>query len=164
MNRFIFIIVSALIMCGCSDKKVETDPIEIDVGNEMAFQDSVLNYMFELRIDHAEIVLAQMLIETSHFTSDVFKENKNMCGMKLPKQRPTTAIGVNRGHAVYKNWKESVIDIAIWQSIYGRRLTRDEYLKMLEKNGYAEDGSYIKTINNKIKSESRKLNSNKGLE
>jgi hypothetical protein len=74
--------------------------------------------MMEIRrnnIVHPEVAFAQCLLETGHFSSDVFKENHNLFGMKVPSQRQTLAIGKNRGHAKYKNWQDSVKDYKMWQ-------------------------------------------------
>ena len=48
--------------------------------------------------------------------------------MKVPERRSTVVIGVNRGHAVYLDWKMSVIDYALFQEAYMSGLTEDEYL------------------------------------
>ena len=106
--------------------------------------DKVLNYIFELRLEHPYIVYAQAVLESNDFTSPIYKANNNMFGMKMPERRPTLAIGINRGHAVYRNWQECLTDYAIYQSSYKRGLTEEEYLKSL--NSYASDTSYIHKI------------------
>ena len=106
--------------------------------------DKVLNYIFELRLEHPYIVYAQAILESNDFTSHIYKANNNMFGMKMPERRPTLAIGINRGHAVYRNWQECLTDYAIYQSSYKRGLTEEEYLKSL--NSYAKDTSYIHKI------------------
>ena len=67
---------------------------------------------------YPEIVYAQARLETGDFTSNIFKENNNCFGMKLPKHRPTLAIGLNRHSAVYINWLDSVKDLRMWQDYY----------------------------------------------
>lgn len=155
MNK-VFLFVFFICLTSCIKGGDKSPPVNNEVINEMDFRDSILNYMFQLRIEHAEILLGQAILETHHFKSKIFLENNNLFGMKMPKQRPTLAIGINRGHAVFRNWKECIIDLAIWQSIYGRKMSEDKYFEMLEKVGYAEDPNYKIKVKSKIKNESRK--------
>ena len=115
------------------------------------FKDDVLNYIYEMRIDYPYIVYAQALKESANFTSDIFKENHNLFGMKIPERRSTVAIGVNRGHAVYLNWKMSIIDYALFQEAYMRNLSEDEYFEKLGRI-YAQDKNYEKDLRNIVKS------------
>ena len=73
--------------------------------------------------------------------------------MKMPERRTTIAIGINKGHAVYETWQDSVIDYALWQSSYMRGLSEIDYLIKL-RNTYAESINYderIKIIKESIK-------------
>ncbi|MDD4820759.1 MAG: glucosaminidase domain-containing protein [Flavobacteriales bacterium] len=115
------------------------------IKDTLQFEDSVYTYIFKLRIQHPHIVYAQMVLESATFNSKLFHENNNMCGMKIAMQRPTTAIGVKNNYAVYHNWKECILDYAIWQSIYARNLSEDEYLKKLSSL-YAEDKEYVNKL------------------
>lgn len=100
----------------------------------------------ELGIAYPDIVLAQAKIETGYFTSDIFKENHNMFGMKVAKQRETTAIGENRNHAQYTNWLQSLIDYKLWQDkMIHKARNKRAYLAYLSRN-YAEDKNYIRKI------------------
>lgn len=134
---------------GCNDLEPQlADNREVRIEQEQMFKDIVLNYIYELRVQHPYIVYAQAIIESGNFSSKIFKENNNLFGMKLAYQRPTTAIKAQYSHAVYKNWKESVLDYAIWQSIYARNLTEEEYFVKLKS--YAMDENYV-TLINKVK-------------
>ena len=83
-------------------------------------------------IKYPDIALAQAKIESNHFRSDIFKENNNLFGMKLPSQRKTTAIGKNRGHARYRSWVDSVKDYKLWQDTQGfANLDKNTYLQKL---------------------------------
>lgn len=117
----------------------------VQILDTLEFKDSVLNFIFELRLDHPYIVYSQAIIESGNFTSNIWRENNNMFGMKMPERRPTLAIGISKGHAVYKNWKECIIDYALFQSSYLRELTEEEYFMKIG-NSYAEDGSYEKKV------------------
>ena len=77
----------------------------------------------------ATIIVAQAKHETGNFTSDICWENYNYFGMKQAKKRKTTAIGTNRGHAVYTDFENCVID----------------YFYYLEGFGYHLDQKVVKT-------------------
>jgi hypothetical protein len=71
--------------------------------------------------------------------------------MKLPERRSTVVVGINRGHAVYLNWKMSVIDYALFQEAYMRNLSEDEYFAKLGKI-YAQDKNYERDLRVLVKS------------
>lgn len=109
---------------------------------------NLISYMRKIGIVYPDIVLAQAKIETGNFTSVIFKENNNLFGMKLPRVRPTTAVGKSRNHAVYQTWLLSLIDYKLWQDQMIRRApTKRKYLEYLSRN-YAEDKTYIRKIKN----------------
>jgi len=120
-------------------------PVTINQQNLDFSHENLIKEIERLNIKHADIVYAQAVLETGEFKSRVFKNNNNLFGMKLAYSRPTTALGMELNHAYYSSWKESVLDYALWQSSFGRRLSRDEYLDLISKI-YAEDKSYINKI------------------
>jgi len=86
-------------------------------------------------IVYPDVALAQAKWESTHFTSNIFLDNHNLFGMKLARQRDTTAIGMNRNHAKYKNWQDSVKDYRLWQLSNGMdKLPRDKYIIKLSDN------------------------------
>ena len=115
---------------------------EIEAPDELV----LIRYLESLRIMYPDIVYAQIMLETGRLTSLVYKENNNLFGMRTVRNRITTSIGSNMGYAVYNNWKESVLDYAIYQLLYLKDKDRVEYLDYLDKV-YAEDPDYIKKIN-----------------
>ena len=106
--------------------------------------------LIDLNVQNKDIVYSQAIVESGNFTSNLFKQNNNMFGMKEAKQRPTLALGSESGYAYYKTWQDCVIDYALWQSAYGRGLTNKQYLELLGSI-YAEDSSYTIKIKNLIK-------------
>lgn len=123
-------------------------------------KDSLKKYIKRINIKHPDIVYAQAVLESSHFTSDLYYKNNNLFGMKAAKQRPYTYVGVKNGYADYTNWKQSVLDYALFQSSYMRRLNRDQYFDYLQRN-YAKDTRYVlklKAIINNDNTEWRNLN------
>lgn len=100
----------------------------------------------DLNVRFPHIVMAQAMIESGHFQSNIFRSNHNLFGMKQARARCTTARGTELNHAFYNNWKESVYDYAFFQSRYLNDLrTEDAYLDYLDRN-YAEAPEYDKAI------------------
>lgn len=104
----------------------------------------------ELHIKHPEIVYTQFVFESGHFTSPLFKNQNNLMGMRIATSRPTTAIGENDGYAVYKTWRDCVIDYALYQSSFLRGASKEEYYHYLQKV-YAKNPHYTKEIKDHIK-------------
>jgi flagellum-specific peptidoglycan hydrolase FlgJ len=102
----------------------------------------VWNYAYHLGIKHHDIVMAQVILESKHLKSDIFKNNNNLIGMKLATQRPTTAIGKDaNGFAIYENWKWCLRDYLIYQNKYYKDDSED-YYEFLTRMGYDEKGGY----------------------
>lgn len=105
-------------------------------------KEALVKELKRLNVRFPEIILAQSILETGHFSSRIFVENNNLFGMKEARARSTTAAGTQLGHAFYDNWKQSVMDYALFQNAYMNRLRKEKsYLKYLEKN-YAEAENY----------------------
>ena len=123
------------------------DPIPTDstlvatAKQEVAFEDSVYQYILFLNIKHPEIVFKQAKIESGNFKSKVFRENNNMFGMKIPYKRANIAGGENLGYAVYNNWQESIIDYALYQTYTAKGMNKEQYIQHLGAS-YAEDPDY----------------------
>ena len=134
-----------IIISNITPKKHSVEIQSMDSLEVVAFKDSVLNYIYDMRLEHPYIVYAQCIVETGNFTSTIMKENNNLFGMKLPERRATLALGVKRGHAYYRTWKESIIDYSLYQMAYMRGLSEEEYFEKL-KQSYASDTYYINKI------------------
>jgi len=105
----------------------------------------------DLNVDYPHIVMAQSILETGHFKSDIFLENHNLFGMKQARRRITTAEGTNRNHAYYNHWRESVYDYAFYQCRYLSKLDSEEdYFEYLGAS-YAEAKNYVKMLKQVIK-------------
>jgi uncharacterized FlgJ-related protein len=87
-----------------------------------------------------DIIKAQALIESQHFSSPVWKENNNALGMRLPNSRFTVATGSNLGHATYRTWKDCIKDRLIYEALYLNDLSKNQYYTYLDKV-YARAGS-----------------------
>ncbi len=120
----------------------ETRAIILKEQNEFS-KAKLKAYLVELNIRFPHIVMAQAEMETGHFTSTIFKENRNLFGMKQATKRPTTNKGEQYNHAYYDNWKASVVDYAFFQAAYLSDIkTEKQYLEYLQQN-YAEDTTYV---------------------
>ena len=110
----------------------------------------------ELNFRFPHIILAQTYQETGHYTSTIFKTNHNLFGMKEAALRANLATGTNRGHALYDNWQDSVVDYALYYSTYLYDIkTEGEYFEYLRQN-YAEDPTYVERLKSLIKKENLK--------
>lgn len=104
-------------------------------------------FMVDHEIQHPEIALAQMKIESGNYQSRIAKKNNNYFGMRHPAQRLTVSLGRKNGYARYRNWAYSIIDYGLWQRRYAYNLTEEEYLTKLS-NTYAEDPNYVSKVKN----------------
>ena len=122
-------------------------PIVPNVLNvpEMSIADSVKMFIIQTNIAHPDIVYRQAVLESGNFTSDIFRENNNIFGMRMAVSRPHVQIGENKGYAVYENWKASLTDYALWQSWSAKRLDRQAYIELLGRI-YASDEDYVNKI------------------
>lgn len=113
-------------------------------------KDKLIEKIKKLNFRFPHIVYAQAILESGNFTSQVFKENNNMFGMREAKARINVANGTNLNHAYYNTWEESLEDFAYYYSTYLSRIsTEEEYFAYLSQN-YAESGDYVKNLKNVI--------------
>lgn len=121
-----------------------------EIEKDAFSQEALVEELKRLNVKFPHIVLAQAMIESGHFQSNIFMANNNLFGMKQARQRCTTAKGTNLNHAYYDNWKESVMDYALFQSAYLRKLkTEAQYLEYLDRN-YAEAQNYDSAVKRMI--------------
>ena len=147
----VIITVTVISFAVTRKSKVEYIPTQqIDSTLAVDTYEAIFDYIFQMRIDHPTIVMAQCIEESGHFKSELFIKGHNCLGMKVPGSRPTHAVGVYLGHARFKNWHDCIADYAIWQSIYARNLTETEYYALLDRI-YAEKQGYSTRLKNIIK-------------
>jgi hypothetical protein len=106
-----------------------------------ALADSVRATIACLKFPYPEVVFMQARIESGNFTSKVFRDNNNMFGMRLPRIRPTLAVGERYGYAVYASWRDSVIDRLLLELWSYKGLSIEAYLKKLDTD-YAMTENY----------------------
>ena len=96
-------------------------------------------------IHHRDIVYAQAVIETAHFTSNVCIKNNNLFGLYDSK---------HKRYYHFKHWSESVIAYKKWiQNKYKPSLN---YYTFLSNINYAEDKNYIKELKKIVQDDKRR--------
>ena len=122
-------------------KFLEKIPVILKPQKEEFSEEWLKKTLQDLNVEHIDILIAQSKLETSNYKSNIFKENKNLFGMKKATSRITTNKGVQYEHARYNNYYESIIDICLWQTAYAKNLSKEQYLQLLSEI-YAEDSNY----------------------
>jgi uncharacterized FlgJ-related protein len=147
------VVVTIPLICNsvyyCSDKRTTKVEEKKEISDEFSEENLIL-YMKEIGMKFIPVVLAQARLESGYYSSSIFRENNNLFGMKVARIRRTTNIGEHRGHALFKSWKDSVLDYLYYQKTYLYHAeNQEEYLGYLANN-YAEDPSYVHKLKNII--------------
>ena len=91
-------------------------------------------------------MIAQWKLESARGTSNLAVKYHNLFAFKKHSRKQSFSIGTTKsGFAIYERWQDSVNDYLIWQMLYAKDLTREQYLKYLQKN-YAKDGNYLQKL------------------
>lgn len=109
-------------------------------------EEALIDELSKLNFKFPHIVLAQAILETGTYESKIFKENHNLFGMKEARVRLNLAKGTQFGHAYYDNWKESVMDYALWYSTFAYRCKTEKQLYKLLDKQYAEAPAYVSSL------------------
>lgn len=119
-------------------------------------EDSLVELLNNCNIKYPYIVLAQAKLESSNFTSKIFRQNHNMFGMRKAHQRITTAQTEKDTYAYYETWTDCVYDYCLYQSSVMCNVINEEgyFVKLGEK--YAEDPLYVSKLKNIIQREKLK--------
>lgn len=108
--------------------------------------DSILyQFLIDNNAWYPNILLKQAKIESGNYSSNIYKSNNNLYGMRKPYKRSTTQSGINKGYGVYQNWCLSTLDRLLWDYYhFDEKPTKEEYLNKLQF--FAEDSNYISKI------------------
>lgn len=102
---------------------------------------NVYQYLMDIGVKYADIVLRQSFLETGWYTSHNCLERNNLFGMKGGKKTEDNP----NGYATYENWHQSIRAYKTWQRHkYGDSDTN--YYDFLEHSGYAESPTYIEKL------------------
>lgn len=118
----------------------------IAYNKDLNYKDSISNMIYDLRIKYPHIVLAQILLESNNFKSEVFKENNNPFGFRMPGSRVTTAKGIRNGYAYYDSLRDAVLDYAFYQTAFYRQVSSEEEYYLTLNKSYSKDENYISKI------------------
>jgi len=136
------LLISTVISAKRSPEVVEIEKVVVEKSCSEPFtKQALIEEIKNLNFKYPDVVIAQAKLETGNFTSDIFLENNNLFGMKKAYSRINTATGVNKGHATYDCWRDSLLDYALYVSRYVRADNQDELLAHLGKY-YAQDPIY----------------------
>lgn len=114
-------------------------------GQEFTKLDSVFMKILDMDLDHPTIVMSQVILESGHMESWLYKENNNLFAMKKSGQRITTTNKIKHGFKDYSNWQESLYDYGFLQVTYYKGFSRERYLHKLGRS-YASSKNYIENI------------------
>jgi len=95
-------------------------------------------------VSSGEWVMAQALLESGSFKSNLCQNHNNLFGMKKPAVRRSTATGrTDNGFATYECWYDAVKDMRLFQQYYrARGIDLNDYAYFLSER-YAEDVWYV---------------------
>jgi uncharacterized FlgJ-related protein len=102
----------------------------------------------QLGIQHADIVFAQIMLESANLKSRLTITNNNFLGMRQAKKRETTAIRSKNGYAEYINWYTCICDYLLYQQniLKNKEVTKSQYLAIISKK-YSESRDYKTRLN-----------------
>ena len=132
-------------------KEYITAETEVDLRTNSTFsEEKLIAKIKSLPFKHKDLIMAQCILESSNFTSPVFKENNNLLGLREARQRLTLATGTNLNHATFNSWQDCLLDRLIYEAKYLHGLSREQYLQYLDKS-YAVAGGYDKVLEQIVK-------------
>ena len=139
---FIFSILFVSNSIPSVDPKVEKLPLT---------KQTLVQVLRDSGIQHIDIVLAQAILESGTFTSNIFKTKNNLFGMKVPGRRETTATN-KKGYASYSTWLDSVRDYKLYQDYVtkNKNVSRSKYLSIISRS-YSGNPEYVSILNKIIK-------------
>lgn len=111
-------------------------------------KEGLLDALVYYEVKHPDIVYAQALLETGHFTSPLCVKHNNLFGLYNSSKE---------NYYRFNHWAESVE--AYIKFVQYKYKPPDDYYEFLDRIGYAEDSTYIeklKIIVNKIQNDKRR--------
>lgn len=110
-----------------------------------------IDYLADMGIVwYPEVMKSICQIESGFGTSTVAKRCNNLFGMDHPTKRKTLSLYPSGRFATFKNWKCSILDMALWDyaTFRGKIPTKDEYYEKINNKFNTENPEY----HNKVKS------------
>jgi Mannosyl-glycoprotein endo-beta-N-acetylglucosaminidase len=139
MKKLFLLLITIPLWSYCNSPVKQMPPL---TKTDTLTVDSLKMMVWSLPFKHKDIVIAQAILETGWFKSKNYQINNNLFGMKQVYTRSTTADSVINGYSHYANWRLSVIDYYLKQSVRENIIAtnREQYFKYLDKI-YSEVGS-----------------------
>lgn len=104
-----------------------------------------IDYLAEMGIVwYPEVMKSICQIESGFGTSTVAKKCNNLFGMDHPTMRRTLSLYATGRFATFKNWKCSILDMALWDyaTFKGRIPTKEEYYNKINTKFNTENPEY----------------------
>ena len=111
------------------------DSLEVSIDTAHVNYKNLYDEIVKKGIKFPKIVWAQAVLESGHFKSNVFNNNKNLFGMMMPRKRNTVALPSSSLYAKYDSWQSSVYDYKLYQDYIFRNseLDEKEYYRHLDR-------------------------------
>lgn len=109
-----------------------------------------------LNVDHVEIIIEQMKLETGRFTSPLFLNHNNLTGMHFAVVRDSyayefTIADNGRKCSSYRSWQSSVLDLLLRIEYYENLgYSLNNYYSFLENTGYCEKDGYADLLRSMV--------------
>lgn len=165
MNKIIKHIILGLLVLGLYSYNIwsfnklseELKPIrELRLSNleDTINVEKVYSYAQQLKIKFPKVLVAQTILESSWYKSDLYLDYFNCTGMKMGYLRPihcNNKSNKSTEYAHYNSWRDCIVDYKLWQLSYCSEIkTEEEYLNYLGRV-YAEGSMYKEKIKQLIK-------------
>lgn len=113
---------------------VEKIPVILKPKEPECNSENIKAFITKLNLKFPKIVYQQAICESANFQSPAFKQLNNLMGMENAKVRPTVGTDVGTRWAKYDNWKQSLIDYALWQTYMAKDIdTEEDYYYFLDE-------------------------------
>jgi hypothetical protein len=142
-----------LLLLAIAFLSLNTISIEESYRLKQCTPDNIVLALKELHIKYADVVFAQIMIESANLTSTLISTNNNLLGMRHPSKRTTTSIKAHKGYAFYDDWFSCLKDYSLYQQallIKHKKMTRNQYISYLS-NHYAKDPKYKQKLFSKAR-------------
>lgn len=128
------------------------NPLQVNIASQLFLALTRMGVYPEF----ARVLVAQSAHETAYWTSNIYKKNNNLFGMRMPHVRTTTASEERNGYAYYDNLESSATDMVYWLAFnhYDYKAETPDmklnlYVAWLKQKGYYTDTilNYSKGVN-----------------
>lgn len=113
---------------------IEKIPVILKPKEPECTPTNVKEFIAKLNLRFPKIVYQQVMCESNNLTSATFKQFNNLLGMENARIRPTVGTDIGARWAKYENWKQSLVDYALWQTSMAYNIdTEEDYYALLDE-------------------------------